>query len=127
MSQFTDGKRRTFKAGAGLTAAQYLVVKQDTDGTVILAGANGTGAIGILNNQPATSDSASVVLRSGQGTAKILLGGSVTTYGSAITSQSGGTGIVTTTAGDQVIGTALQLGSSGDIIEIMLTTGKYGA
>ena len=127
MSQFTDGKRRSFKAGSGLTAAENYVVKQDTDGTVVLAGANGTGAIGILHNQPSAGDSASVILRSGQGTAKIKLGGSVTTYGSAITSQAGGTGIVTTTAGDQVIGTALGLGVSGDVIEIMLTTGKYGA
>ena len=127
MSQFTDGKRKAFVAGAGLTAAENKIVKQDTDGTIILAGANGTGMIGILHNTPATGDEAVVILRNGQGTAKIILGIGGCTYGSKLTSDAFGTAIITTTAGDECIGTALEAGNAGDVVEILLTVGKYGA
>lgn len=121
MAQMTDGKRRTFKAGAGLTASQYTYVKQDVDGTVILATAATDKVVGILVNHPAAGDNANVTLLTGQGTEKITLGAGGCAIGDYLTATAAGAAIVTTTNKDKVIGQALQAGNAGDIVEALIT------
>lgn len=119
MSQFVEGRRRTFVAGSGLTAAQFRIVK-GSGATVVLASAATDLALGILDNQPVAGDNASVTLRNGQGTAKLILGTGGAAVGSKLTSDANGAGIITTTAGNEVVGIALQTGNAGDVIEVLL-------
>lgn len=121
MAQMTDGKRRAFVAGSGLTAAQYTFVKQDTDGSVVLATAATDKVVGVLVNQPAAGDIATVSLLSGQGTEKIVLGSGGASIGDYLTPTTGGVAIVTTTDKNKVCGQALQAGNAGDTVEILLT------
>lgn len=117
MSQAIRDFERTFVCGsASLATKPYYVVKQDTDGTVVLAGANGTGAIGVLQNAPAVGEPA--LVRFGF-TSKVVAGGTIA-VGAWVTSQSGGTVVATTTDKDVVIGRYLgsASASSGDVIEI---------
>lgn len=119
MSQSIRDFERSFVCGsASMIAKQYYVVKQDTDGTVILAGANGAGAIGVLQNKPAVGAAALVRFL---GTSKVKAGGTIT-VGAWVTSTTDGTVIATTTDKDVVIGRYLGAASasSGDIIEVQL-------
>jgi hypothetical protein len=103
------------------------VVKIDSSNAptnIVLAGANGTAAIGVLIDTPAAGQTGTVRLRTSAGTSFIRLGGTVA-VGDAITSNASALGITTVTAGDQIIGYALSAGVSGDIIEILSSTGKY--
>ena len=121
MAKITEGRRHAFVAGAGLTAAQYRVVRQDTDGSVVLATTATAKAIGILINQPAAGDTATVTLRNAQGTEKVVLGSGGCAVGDKLTPTTGGAVIVTTSANNEVIGFALEAGNAGDIVEILVT------
>ena len=120
MSQITDGKRRSFVAGAGLTTAQYHIVKQFTDGTVVLATSGTDLSLGVLDAGVVAGDSASVTLRNGMGTSKVVLGAGGCVVGSKLTAGAGGVAVVTTTAGNEVVGIALVTGNAGDVVEILL-------
>lgn len=110
---------KSFVTGAStLIAKQYYIVKQHTDGTLILAGVNGAGAIGVLQNKPAVGAAANVQIG---GTAKVKAGGTIT-VGAWVTSDTNGLAVATTTDKDVVIGRYLGAAScaSGDIIEVQL-------
>ena len=110
---------RSFVCGSStLIAKQYYIVSQDTDGTVVLAGANGTGIVGVLQNKPAVGAAALVRFL---GTSKVVSGGTIA-VGAWVTSQSGGTAVATTTTKDVVLGRYLGAASaaSSDIIEVQL-------
>lgn len=110
---------RSFVCGSStLIAKQYYVVAQDTDGTVVLAGANGTGMVGVLQNKPAVGAAALVRFL---GTSKVVCSGTIT-VGAWVTSASGGTVVATTTNKDTVLGRYLGVASSasGDIIEVQI-------
>lgn len=129
MPNFRDGSFMGFISTNDLSAAASYgkVVKIDSSNApdhIVLAGANGTGAIGVLVDTPGVGQTGTVRLRTASGTSFIRLSGTVA-VADAVTSASGGTGIATTTAGDQILGYALQAGVTGDIIEIMPSTGKY--
>lgn len=119
MTQFVEGRRRTFVAGAGLTAGQFRIVKQ-AGNTVVLASSATDLAIGVLDNQPVTNDMASVTLRNAQGTCKLVLGVGGATVGAKMTSDANGAGVATVVAGNEVVGIALQAGNAGDVIEVLL-------
>jgi hypothetical protein len=119
MAQSIRDFERSFITGsASLATKQYYIVKQDTDGTVILAGANGVGAVGVVQNKPAIGAAALVRFL---GTSKVVSGGTIA-VGAWVTSQAGGTAVATTTDHDVVIGRYLGLAAaaSGDIIEVQL-------
>lgn len=101
-----------------MATKQYYIVKQHTDGTAILAGVNGVGAVGVLQNKPAIG--AAALVRFG-GTTKVIAGGTIT-VGAWVTSDTNGKAIATTTDKDVVIGRFLGTASaaSGDIIEVAL-------
>ena len=60
----------TLKAGADLSAKQYLFVKIDANGDAVLAG-NGENAIGVLQNAPASGEAANIAVA---GVSKVIIG-----------------------------------------------------
>ena len=119
MSQSVRDFEKSFVCGASsLAAKQYFIVKQHTDGTIILAGANGTGAIGVLQNKPAVGAAALVRFL---GTSKVVAGGTIA-VGAWVTSDTNGNGIATTSDHDVVIGRYLgsASASANDVIEVQL-------
>lgn len=124
MSQSTLLAEKSFVTGASsLATKQYYLMKQHTDGTLIIAGAATDSIVGVLQNKPVVGAAAIVRYF---GTSKVIAGGTIT-VGSFVTSDASGKAVATTTAGDVVIGQYLGTASaaSGDIIEIMLTKFKY--
>lgn len=110
---------RTFVCGASsLAAKQYFLVKQHTDGTLILAAAATDKIVGVLQNKPAVG--AKALVRWG-GTCKVVAGGTIS-VGAWVTSDANGKAVATTTDKDVVIGKYLGTASaaSGDIIEVQM-------
>lgn len=110
---------RSFVCGATtLIAKQYYLMKQHTDGTLIIAAAATDKIVGVLQNKPAVGAAALVRFL---GTAKVIAGG-VIAVGAWVTSDGNGAAIATTTDKDVVIGKYLGTASaaSGDIIEVQL-------
>lgn len=127
MPNYREGSNMAFISTNDLSAqAVGSIVKIDSSNApdhVVLAGANGTGAIGVTLDQAAAGQTISVRLRSASGTLSVKLGGTVA-VGDAITSNGSGLGITTVTAGDQVVGYATQAGASGDVIEVIPAVSK---
>lgn len=113
----------SFESAADLSTKQYHVVKMTSAGKVNLASAGTDVSLGVLYNKPKTGEAAEVLMRNSAGTGKVIIGGTVT-LGAALTANASGKAIATTTAGDQILGYALEAGSADDIIEFMPTTGK---
>lgn len=101
-----------------LATKQYYIVKQHTDGTIIIAAAATDKFIGVLENKPAVGSAA--LIRIG-GTAKVIAGGAINP-GAWVTSDGSGQAIATTTDKDVVLG--MYIGSaaaaSGDLIQVKL-------
>ena len=119
MSQFIKAFERSFITGAAsLATKQFYIVKQHTDGTVILSAAATDKHVGIVQNKPAVGAAANIQIG---GTAKVISGGTIT-VGAWVTSDSSGKAVATTTDKDVVIGKYLGSASaaSGDIIEVQL-------
>lgn len=115
MSQQNEGSAKGYVATAAL--AEGLAVKISA-GNVVVATAATDAIIGITQGKYAAGETASIKLRSGSGTVKVKLGGTVT-VGAKLTSNGTGALIATTTAANEVIGVALEAGVSGDFIEAM--------
>lgn len=110
---------RSFVCGSSsLATKQYYIVKQHTDGTVILAAAGTDKLLGVLQNKPAVGAAALVRFL---GTAKVIAGGTIS-VGAWVTSDSAGKAVATTTDKDVVLGKYIGTASaaSGDIIEVQL-------
>ena len=82
-----------------------MIIKTREPATTQATEAANDAIVGVLNNQPAAGDTASVVLRSGQGTIKVVAGGSIS-IGDCVTATTGGAVIATTSAGNEVVGRA---------------------
>jgi hypothetical protein len=128
MPRYRDGGLMGFISTNDLsTTAIGSIVKIDSSNApsnIVLAAAGTDKSIGVLVDQPLAGQTGTVRLRSAAGTLFVKLGGTVA-VGDAITSNASGAGIVTVTAGDEVLGRALQAGVSGDVIEILPFLGKY--
>ena len=119
MTQSVRDFERSFVCGATtLIAKQYYIVKQHTDGTLILAAAATDGIVGVLQNKPAVGAAALVRFL---GTTKVIAGGTIS-VGAKVTTDSNGKAVATTTDGDVIIGTYLgtAAAASGDVIEVLL-------
>jgi hypothetical protein len=119
MTQSIRAFDRSFVCGSSsLVTKQYYVVKQDTDGTVILSAAGTDKHVGVLMNKPAVGAAALVQIL---GTAKVIAGGTIT-VGAWVTATSTGAVVATTSDHDVVLGKFLGSASaaSGDIIEVQL-------
>jgi len=122
MSQYTRDFVRSFIAGADLSAKQYFLVKLGTGvNDIVLASAATDRIVGVLQEKPKTGQPAQVAML---GTSKVVAGGTIA-KGDCITSNASGQAIATTTAGNTVIGIALETAVTGDIFEILLVNFKY--
>lgn len=119
MTQSIRAFDRSFVCGSSsLALKQYYIVKQDTDGTVILSAAGTDKHVGVLMNKPIVGAAALVQIL---GTAKVIAGGTIA-VGAFVTSDSNGKAVSTTSTSDYVLGKFLGAASSasGDIIEVQL-------
>lgn len=118
MSQHNESGNKGYVATAAL--ADGIAVKI-ASGQVVVATAATDKIIGVTLGAIAAGETGTIRLRSGAGTAKVKLGGTVA-VGDAVTSNGAGALITTVIAGNQVVGQALEAGVSGDIIEVMNST-----
>ncbi len=105
------------KAGADLSTKQYYLVKLDTStGDIILADANAV-CMGVLQNNPTLGEFAEVAWIAGG--ANVIAGGAIT-IGATVMSDANGKAVVTTAAGDNIIGTATKAAVLDDIVPIVI-------
>lgn len=85
---------------------------------VVVATAATDAIIGVIDTPNDAGYNANVRLRSASGTAIGLAGGNIT-VGARVTATTGGELIVTTTAGNEVVGIALEAAADGGEFEFM--------
>ena len=104
----------SLEAGADLSTKQFYFVSLASDGQIDPTGA-GLIAQGVLQDAPAAAGRAALVAVAGK--VKVVCGAAVT-RGGPVASTSTGTATNATT-GNIILGTALETGASGRIIEIL--------
>ena len=104
----------SLEAGQDLSAKQFYFVSVAADGQIDPTGA-GAIAQGVLQDAPAAAGRAALVAVAGK--VKVVCGAAVT-KGGPVASTSSGTATNATT-GNIILGTALETGASGRIIEIL--------
>ena len=104
----------SLEAGADLSTKQFYFVSLASDGQIDPTGA-GAIAQGVLQDAPAAAGRAALVAVAGK--VKVVCGAAVT-KGGPVASTSSGTATNATT-GNIILGTALETGASGRIIEIL--------
>jgi len=104
----------TLEAGQDLSAKQFFFVSVASDGQVDPTG-DGALADGVLQNKPAAAGRAAEVAIGGK--VKVQCGGTVTRGGAVASDASGNA--VNAASGDIILGTALETGASGRIIEMI--------
>ncbi|MGB9886747.1 MAG: hypothetical protein ACPLRW_07115 [Moorellales bacterium] len=103
-------------AGADLSNSQYLAVKVNASGQVVLAGA-GENAIGILQNKPANGQAAQIMVL---GESKAVYGASVTAGQNLAADASGK--LVPASGEAAVLAVALESGGANEIHTVLLVT-----
>ena len=104
----------TLEAGADLSTKQFYFVSVASDGQIDPTG-DGLDADGVLQDAPAAAGRAALVAVAGK--VKVVCGG-VVTRGGPVASDASGTAVNAAT-GDIILGTALETGAAGRIIEIL--------
>ena len=127
MPRYREGGVMAFTSTNDLSStAVGTIVKIDSSnapGSVVPAAAATDKLVGTTLDQAAAGQTITVRLRSAAGTLSVKLGGTVS-VGDAVTSNASGAGVATTTAGDQILGYALEAGVSGDVIELLPAVAK---
>lgn len=114
-----------FIAGADLSAKQYKVVKPGTNSNeVVLSSAATDKSIGVLQNAPVQNEAANVRMLNGGGTTRVVAGGSIS-KGAYLKADSNGDVVSTTTAGDVIVGQALEDADDNDEFEMLLLPGFH--
>lgn len=110
-------------AAGDLAAKRYLIVMlATTTKQVKVSTGPAVANIGILQNDPASGEAASVC---GAGLTRGVAGGAVTA-GDMVTANSTGQCVTTTTANNKVIGRAITAAAAaGDLIEVFLAPSNY--
>ncbi|WP_050886987.1 capsid cement protein [Bradyrhizobium sp. ORS 285] len=110
-------------AGADLSASQNLIVKAQSDGTLVLAAAATDAIVGVLKNYPVSGHQAVYQFT---GVTKVKAGGTINP-GDFVTSNGSGAAVSTTTNGDTVIGryVGTAAAASGDLIEVQMGIFRY--
>lgn len=121
MSQQNEGNSKGYVATAAIN--EGLAVKI-ASGQAVVATAATDAIIGITQGKYAAGETASIKLRSGAGTVKVKIGGTVA-VGAKLTSNASGALITTTTTGNEIVAIALEAGASGDFIEAMPANDRY--
>jgi hypothetical protein len=109
---------RTFIAGEDLSSSQFKFVTLESDGEVDLADAAGENAIGVVINDPAAGEAATVVV---SGKVMVTSGGTIAAGAQIQTDASGDA--LTAAAGDVVLGYALESAVDGQVFAIELIQG----
>lgn len=109
---------RTFIAGEDLSAHQFRFVTLESDGQVDKADAAGERCIGIVENDPAAGEEATVVI---SGKTRVVCAGTIAA-GAEIQTDAAGEAL-TAAAGDVVMGYALEAGVDGQVIAMELIQG----
>ena len=109
---------RTFIAGEDLSSAQFKFVTLESDGQVDLADSAGENAIGVLINDPAADEAATVVV---SGKVMVTSGGTIAAGAQIQTDASGDA--LTAASGDVVLGYALEAAVDGQVFAIELIQG----
>ena len=110
-------------AAADLSAAQYKIVQINSSGQAALANATSL-TVGVLQNKPTAAGRIATVAV--HGVCKCVAGGSITA-GARLTSDANGNAVAASTAGDAVIGVALDSASSGDVFRMLVQTHPFAA
>jgi len=121
MSQHVPGALKTFKAVADYSAKQYYAMYVSADNTVTIGAAATNALVGTLLNEPKANEGAVIAM---SGTSKAIAGGSIS-IGDRITSDSAGKLVATTTANQNIIGTALEAADANDIFEYAVGLSEY--
>lgn len=132
MANMQIGEFVSTAAGADLSAAAnlYKIVKGSTPVTgatlasAVLSSAATDKHIGVLQNLPKANETASILARNMNGYGKVLAGGNIA-IGDYLTSNASGQAVVTTSAGDEVIGIAQEVGVSGQVITYLGCNSRY--
>jgi hypothetical protein len=122
MGHFVEGSNKGYSAGADLTA--YTAVKLNADRNVVPAAAATDAIIGVVNAAVKSGWETDVRLRSAAGTLNIVAAATIG-IGQPVTSDAAGKAIVATVAGQQIIGYALEPVVSGQVLEVLPSTGKF--
>ena len=109
---------RTFIAGEDLSSAQFKFVTLESDGQIDLADAAGENAIGVLLNDPAAGEAATVAI---SGKVMVTSGGTIAAGAQIQTDASGDA--LTAATGDVVLGYALEAAVDGQVFAIELIQG----
>lgn len=123
MAHFVEESHKTFTPQADIPAGS--IVKLGTlPATIVVATAATDVILGVVNANAKTNFDIDVRLRSASGTLSVKLGGTVA-LGAAVTTNGSGLGIATTTAGNQILGYAIEAGVAGAVIELLPSTAKF--
>lgn len=116
---------RTFVAGADLSGSdtgsesyQFRFVELGTSGKVTVCNNAGDRPIGVLGNRPKADDAALVHCG---GFVKVRAGGTIA-LGGNISTDANGDAVTSTTSNHYIVGRAMEAGTDGQIIQIMLNT-----
>lgn len=122
MSHFVESNHKTFTVGAA-NIPQGSAVKL-VAGLLVAATAGTDVIIGVVDTIGYIGNSVDVHLRSSAGTICVLAGGTIA-VNDAVTATTAGAGLTTTTAGNQILGYALEAGVSGKFVELLPSSAKY--
>jgi uncharacterized membrane protein YphA (DoxX/SURF4 family) len=122
MSQSIKDFERTGTAGEDMDTKQYYIVQQSATGDIEVGEGATDLLVGVLQNKPKSGEAA---LYRFAGTSKVVASAAIA-IGAYVTTTALGKAVTTTTAGDVVIGRALEAAAAdGDVIEIQLTHFRY--
>jgi hypothetical protein len=116
MSQQNEGSAKGYVATAALLEGYAVKL---SSGQAVVATAATDKIIGVTQGKYAAGETASIKLRNGSGTVKVKLGGTVA-VGDRLTATTDGRLIATTTAANEVVGFALEVGAANDFVEAAL-------
>lgn len=123
MSQFNASAEKGYVAAAAI--ADGILVKLNGSSQITPATAATDAIIGVTDGAVASGLVGNVRLRSAQGTVKIKAGAAVA-VGAKVTSNGTGRGITTTTAGNEVVGLAIEAAAAdGDLFEAIPSNSKF--
>lgn len=113
----------SIEAGADLSALQFTAIRLGTDKLAASATSNNEPIVGILQNKPTSGQAAAVAI---SGVAKAKAGGAWSS-GDSLTATTGGALIATTTNNHHIVGVALEDAASGDVAQVLVRPGQFGA
>lgn len=122
MAYEQPGFSMTLLAGADLSSSQFCAVNVSNAGAAVLPAGAGGRAIGVLQNKPASGETATIVV---DGITKGLVGVGGVTAGDTVQALADGS-FTTAAAGDYAIGVALATGVAGVLVPILLTPSGGG-